>query len=366
MENKHYLMTPGPTPVPGEVAKAMAKPIIHHRTPGYREIAKVVNKDLKALFKTERNVYTFAASGTGAMEASVVNTLSKGDRAIVVIGGKFGERFAEICTSYGVKVTAIDIEWGTRPDPTAIEKALKERPETKAVFTQLCETSTATVYDIKTIAQVVGKTSAILIADVISGLGADRFEMDAWGVDIAIGGSQKAFMIPPGLSFCAVSKKAQNLAEKSALPKYYFDFKKYEKLMEKSDSPWTPAITLVIGLGKALSMIKEEGVDNFIARHKSDAEFVKNYIKNLGLSLFSKSPSDAVTAVKVPEGTDAGKIISSLVAKGVTFAGGQAHLKGKIFRIAHMGGITRKDLQFGLDQLRKTLKGKSEIRISKF
>jgi aspartate aminotransferase-like enzyme len=355
MLKKRYLLTPGPTPVPEKISKKMAEPIIHHRTPDYRSIAKRANENLKKIFKTEVNVLTFTSSGTGAMEASVVNTLSRGDTAIVVVGGKFGERFAEICASYGVKVVPIEIEWGTSPDRSLIEKALKENPQAKAVFTQLCATSTATVYDIKAIAGVVKKTGAILVVDAISGLGADEFNMDAWGVDIAIGGSQKAFMIPPGLSFCAVSKKAWNLIKESSLPKYYYDFNKYESVVAKSDSPFTPAITLVIGLEKALSMISEEGVDNFIQRHKRDAEFVRKCVKDLGLELFSKSPSNAVTAVKVPEGLDAAKLISSLKSEGITFAGGQARLKGRIFRIAHMGGITRADLEHALGRLKETL-----------
>ncbi len=352
---KHYLLTPGPTPVPEEVVKTMAQPIIHHRTPEYRDIVKTVNENLKKIFKTENNVLTFTSSGTGAMEASVVNALSKGDTAIVVRGGKFGERFAEICVSYGVNVVPLDIEWGTELKPSLIEKALKENPNTRAVFTQLCETSTATVYDVRRIASVVEKTGAILIVDAISGLGADGFNMDEWGVDIAVGGSQKALMLPPGLSFCAVSKKAWSMIKQSSLPKYYHDFNKYEQLVDKGDSPWTPAITLVIGLEKALSMIMKEGVDKFVEGHAGDAEFVRKHIKDLGLELFSKSPSDAVTAVKVPEGVDAAKLISSLKSKGVMFAGGQARLKGKIFRIAHMGGITRRDLEFALDKLKETL-----------
>ena len=354
---KHYLMTPGPTPVPEAIASVMAKPIIHHRTPEYREFVKTANENLKKLFKTGQNVLTFTASGTGAMEASVVNTLSPGDRAIVVRGGKFGERFAEICEAYSVKVAVIDIEWGTRPETSLIKKALKENPETKAVFIQLCETSTATVYDVKAIGEVVKNTGAILVVDAISGLGADVFEMDKWNVDIAIGGSQKAFMIPPGLSFTAVSKKAWGLISKSATPKYYYDFKKYEKLMEKSDSPFTPAITLVLGLEKALSLITAEGVDKFIERHGKDAEFVRSSVKDLGLELFSRFPSDAVTAVKVPSGLDGAKLVSSLKTKGVTFAGGQSELKGKIIRIAHMGGVTRKDLEFALGKLKEEING---------
>ncbi|MBN1353280.1 MAG: alanine--glyoxylate aminotransferase family protein [Candidatus Omnitrophica bacterium] len=352
---KKYLLTPGPTPIPAEVAESMAKPIIHHRTKQYRDIFQTVNDKLKSAFKTENNVLTFASSGTGAMEASVCNSLSKGDSVIVIRGGKFGERFAEICEAYGVNVLPFDIEWGTRPEAPALEEILKENRKVKAVFTQLCETSTATVYDIKSIAGVVNKTGAILVVDVISGLGSDEFDMDGWGVDIAIGGSQKGLMLPPGLSFCAVSKKAWDMVKKSTLPRYYYDFAKYDKLIEKSDNPFTPAITLVVGLEKALSIITQNGVDNFVAGHRKDASYVRDYIAGLGLSLFSRFPSDAVTAVNVPESVDGAKLIDSLKTNGITFAGGQGHLKGKIFRIAHMGGISREDLQFALGKLKETL-----------
>lgn len=352
---KHYLLTPGPTPIPEEVTKSMSLPIIHHRTSEYKEFIKAANENLKKLFKTDSNVLTYASSGTGAMEASVANTLSRNDEALVVRGGKFGERFAEMCVAYGVKPQTIDIEWGKRPEASRVKDALSKNNNIKAVFLQLCETSTATVYDIKSIGSIVEKTDAILVVDAISGLGSDEFEMDAWGVDVAIGGSQKAFMIPPGLSFTAVSKKAWALAGRSDLPKYYFDFKKYDKLMEKSDSPWTPAITLEIGLHKALSMIVTEGVDNFIARHASDATFVRKFMAEHGLELFSSFPSNAVTAVKVPGGKDGAKLISMLKSKNVTLAGGQAELKGKIFRIAHMGGITRAQLEHALEVLKEIL-----------
>ncbi len=356
MTKKQYLLTPGPAPIPEKIMKAMAKPIIHHRTPQYKDVVKTVNRDLKKIFKTKNNVLTLTSSGTGAMEASVINALSPGDTAIVVRGGKFGERFAEICSAYGVKVVAVDIEWGARPEPDMVEKVLRETPEAKAVFVQLCETSTATVYAVKDIGDIVKKTGAILITDAISGLGADEFKMDEWNVDIALGGSQKAFMIPPGLSFVALSDKARDLIKKSKLPRYYYDLGRYEKLVEKGDSPWTPAITLVIGLGEALSMIMDEGgIDNFIARHGRDAEFVRKSVVGMGLSLFSGFPSNAVTAVRVPDGIDATVLISALKEKGVTFAPGQAHTKGKILRIAHMGAITRKDLEFALGKLKETL-----------
>ena len=195
-----------------------------------------------------------------------------------------------------------------------------------------------------------------MIVDAISGLGSDEFEPDKWGVDVTVGGSQKGLMIPPGLAFCAVSQKAWDLVKKSTLPRFYYDLNKYNKLVGEGDSPWTPAISLVMGLGKALSMVTEEGVDKFIRRHQEDAGYVRKSVTDSGLKLFSKFPSDAVTAISTPEGVDAGNIIKAMKSRGITFAPGQGELKGKIFRIAHMGAITRKDLEYALGTLKEVFK----------
>lgn len=341
---KRYLMTPGPTPVPPEVLLEMAKPILHHRTSQYQSIFKEVNEGLKFIFQTEGDVISFASSGTGAMEASVVNLLSKGDKAIVVRGGKFGERFGEICAAYGVEVIPLDVAWGTAPKPSLIHDMLEKNEEVRAVFMNLCETSTGTVYDVKSVAEVVKKTDAVLVVDAVSGLGADDIQTDKWGVDMVVSGSQKGLMIPPGLSFCAVSQKAWKLIEVSTLPRYYFDFKKAKKSLDKNDTPFTPAVSLMIGLREALRFIKEETLQGALKRHAELAEATRAAVKALGLELFSKSPSDAVTAVKVPEGIDGAKLVKNLRdTYGVSIAGGQAHLKGKIFRIAHLGFMERFD-----------------------
>jgi len=340
MARKNYLMTPGPTPVPEDIRLEMAKPTIHHRTKEYQATFKDVTEGLRKIFKTSGDLFTFTSSGTGAMEASIVNVMSPGDKIIVVRGGKFGERFSDIAKAYGVDVIAIDVEWGTAPKPEAIEEALKKNPGVKGVYATLCETSTATVYDIKAIGQIVRNTDAIFIVDTISGLGADDFENDAWGVDIAIGGSQKGLMIPPGLAFCSVSEKAWRAAAASKLPKFYFDFKKYKKAYEATDTPFTSATTLVLGLKKAVETINKKGIDNVTAEHQKLARAVREACKAMGLAIFSKSPSSAVSGVVSPAGIDAGAIIKLLKTEyGVTFAGGQADLKGKIFRLAHMGGI---------------------------
>ena len=356
---KNYLMTPGPTPVPEDIRNEMAKPIIHHRTKEYQAIFKDVTEGLKKIFKTAGDAFTFTSSGTGAMEASIVNVLSPGDKIVVVRGGKFGERFGEIAKAYGVETIPIDIEWGTAPKPEAIKDAIKKNPGVKAVYATLCETSTATVYDIKAIGEIVKDTDILYIVDVISGLGADDFENDAWGVDIAVCGSQKGLMIPPGLAFCSVSQKAWKAVETSKLPKFYFSFKKYKKAYLDTDTPFTSAITLVIGLKKAVEEINERGIDKGIAEHQKLARATREAAKAMGLEIFSKSPSSAVTGICAPAGINADDIIKLLKTEfGVTFAGGQEHLKGKIFRLAHMGGIDEehtvesiKALEQGLSKL---------------
>ncbi len=354
--NKNYLMTPGPTPVPEDIRKEMAKPMIHHRTKEYQAIFKDVTEGLKKIFKTSNDVFTFTSSGTGAMEASIVNVLSAGDKIIVVRGGKFGERFGEIAKAYSVEVIPVDIGWGTAPRPELIADLLKKNPDVKAVYTTLCETSTATVYDIKAIGDVVRATNALLIVDVISGLGADEFENDVWGVDIAVGGSQKGLMIPPGLAFCTVSAKAWKAIETSELPKFYFNFKKYKKAYIDTDTPFTSAITLVLGLKKAVETINAKGIDNVIAEHRKLGMAFKAASKALGLEIFSKSPSDAVTGIIVPAEIGADNVIKILKTEfGVTFAGGQDSLKGKIFRAAHMGGIDEEHIIGAITALEQAL-----------
>lgn len=349
-------MTPGPTPVPQEITKDMAEPIIHHRTPEYRQVFKEASSGLKCVFKTDNDCLLFTSSGTGAMEASVVNLLSPGDKAVAIRGGKFGERYYEICKAYGIDVIPIDIEWGSSPDPQAVKEVLNKNSGVKAVFTELCETSTATVFDIKAIGEVTKSFGAALVVDAISGLAADDLETDKWGVDIAVGGSQKALMLPPGLSFCTISKKAWEMIEDSRLPKYYYDFNKYKKSKEKDDTPFTPAITLTIGLKRSLEIIKSRGIDNIIRECADMAGILKKAAKELGFEIFSQSPSNAVTALKVPKDVDAASLIKKMKAKGIIVAGGQGDLKGKIIRIAHMGGITRDDITTTVSALKEALK----------
>lgn len=355
---KDYLLTPGPTPVPPEALEAMARPIIHHRTPQFQTILKEVEEDLKYVFQTKNVVLIFCSSGTGAMEGSVSNLLSPGDKAIVVRGGKFGERWGELCDAYGIEFIPIDVEGGKAVDPQEIKKILKKDDgRIKTVYTTLCETSTGVAIDIQKIADITKDFQAVLVVDAISALGAVPIKTDEWGLDVVVTGSQKGLMIPPGLAFVSLSQKAWGLVSKSTLPKYYFDFKAYKKSIEKNDTPYTPAVNLIIGLNEALKIIKKDGLENVISRHRKHAEAVRGTIKALGLELFAPlAYSDAVTAIKVPEGIDGEKLVKTMRDKyGVAIAGGQSELKGKIFRIATMGYITAADLKVCIGTLETVL-----------
>ncbi len=341
---KYRLLSPGPTPVPEKILLKMADTLIHHRTPQFQIVLKNVHEKLKKIFETQNPVFILASSGTGAMESAVVNFLSKDDKTIVVRGGKFGERFSEICQAYGVEAVNYDVPWGEAADPKVIEKLLKETKGVKAVYTTLCETSTGVVNDIKEIAKKVSLTNAILVVDAISGLSADELKSDEWGVDVVVSGSQKGLMLPPGLAFLSLSAKADKLMQSSNLPKFYFDIKAAKKSHGKNDTPWTPAVSLIMGLDSALDMMLEEGLDNILKRHARLAGAVRGAVKSLGLELFTKSPSNAVTAVKVPEGLDGSALVKKMRdEQRITIAGGQETLKGKIFRIAHLGYMDEYD-----------------------
>ncbi len=292
------------------------------------------------------------------MEASVVNTLSAGDTALVVDSGKFGERWTELCAAYGVKAEVIKVPWGTAVDPQEIGRKLKSNPAIKVVFATLCETSTGVVHDIAAIGAVVKQTPALLVVDAISGLGAIDLQADAWSVDIVVSGSQKGLMLPPGLGFISVSEKAWKLIAAAKTPRYYFDLKKAKKAIEKNDTPFTPAITLIIALVEALKLMKEDGLEKIFSRHRKMAQATRAAAGALGLTLFAPdASSDVVTAVNVPAGIDWEKLVKQMRdTYGVTIAGGQGEMQGKIFRFAHMGYIEEFDIIAGISCLEKVLK----------
>ena len=339
---KSRLFTPGPTAVPDEILLEMAKPLIHHRTPQFRKVLVEAFAGLKYLFQTKEDVLILTSSGTGAMEAAVSNLLSPGEKCLVAEGGKFGERFREIAAAYGIGVTSLEVEWGKSVKPEEIVKVLKAEPSTKAVFVTLCETSTGVHTDVQAIGKVLrrGFPETILVVDGISSLGAVECRTDQWSIDVMVSASQKAFMLPPGLAFISLSPKAWGVVAKSKSPRYYFDLPAYRKALQKEDTPYTPALTLIIGLAAALRMIREEGIENVWRRHGLLAGATREAVKALGLKLLAESPSNAVTAVRAPEGVDTEALTKALRDKsGITFAGGQGNLKGKIFRIAHLGWV---------------------------
>ncbi|HUU49383.1 MAG TPA: alanine--glyoxylate aminotransferase family protein [Nitrospinota bacterium] len=356
---KHYLFSPGPTPVPPNVLREMSRPIIHHRTPEFEEILCQAIDDLKYVFQTQNDVIIFASSGTGGMEAAVSNFLSKGDKAISVRGGKFGERWSEICENYGVDVENIDVEWGEAVDPQIIANILKNNNRIKAVFTQACETSTGVAHDIKTIAETVKSyPNTLMVVDAITALGVYDIPTDKWGLDVVITGSQKALMLPPGLAMVSVSKKAWEFYEKSDLPKFYFDLKKERDSLKKKQSAYTPAVSMIMGLKEALSDIKKEGLKKVFERHERLARATRAAMEAIGLELFAKdNPSNSVTAVKVPDGID-GSSITKILSKdyGITIVGGQSQAKGKIFRISHMGYVDAFDILTVISAVEMVLK----------
>jgi len=315
----------------------MAEPIIHHRSPAFGRMFRAVNEGLKYLFQTENEVLTLTASGTGAMEAAVVNVLSKGDRALVVRGGKFGERWGELCEAYGVEIVPIDVPWGEAVAPEAISECLKADPAIKAVFATQSETSTGALNDIEAIGRIVRESSALLVVDAITGIGAHRLLPDAWGVDVLVTGSQKGLMLPPGLAFIALNERAWEEAARSDLPKYYWDLTKAKKSLAKDQNPYTPAVSLLVGLKASLDMIREEGIENVWARHARNAEATRAAVRAMGLEIFAKSPSNVLTIVQLPEEIDGKQLVKVLDGYGFTVAGGQEQIAGKVIRISHLG-----------------------------
>ncbi len=356
---KKYLLAPGPTPVPPEALLAMAMPIIHHRAPDFLPVLESAKKGLQWLYQTKNDVLILCSTGTGGMVGSVNNFLNPGDEALVVNGGKFGERWTKICQAYGVKVEEIAVEWGYAVKPEQVEAALKKNPKIKAVFVQANETSTGVYHDVKSLAGIVKKTDALFVVDAISALVAHDLKTDEWGIDVMVGGSQKGVMLPPGLAFVSVSDKAWKMAESAKSPKFYFNFKKERENLAKNQTLFTSAVTLIIGLNTCIKMLQDEGLENVLARHERLAKATRAAAGALGLKLFPKeNPSNALTAIEAPAGVDGQAIYKNLREKyGITGAGGQDKLKGKIFRIAHLGYADTFDVITAVAGIEMVLKG---------
>ncbi|HPN95026.1 MAG: Soluble hydrogenase 42 kDa subunit [bacterium ADurb.Bin236] len=356
---KEVLLTPGPSQVPHRVAAAGAAPIMHHRTAEFGEIFARAVAGMKKVYGTEGDVFIIASSGSGAMEMAVVNALSPGDRVVVGNTGKFGERFAQMCRVYGVEVVELVREWGKIVTPEEMDEVLTKEKDIKAVFITYSETSTGIMHPLAELGEVIDRHGALFIVDAVSGLGGLEMKMDEWKVDMVAAGSQKALMLPPGLSFLGVrGEKAWKAVEESKIPKYYYDLKKYRKSMQKSgDTPFTIPVTLVISLDESLKMMFEEGLESIYERHKKMAAATRAGVKALGLKLFSEHLSYVETVLEVPEGMD-GKKLSSLITNkyGCRVAGGQDAYKGKIVRIAHMGYVTHHDVLLAISALEMSLK----------
>jgi aspartate aminotransferase-like enzyme len=362
--NKQYLMTAGPTPLPPAVSQVMAEPILYHRAPAFIEIYARVLERLKGVYQTGNEVLSFAASGTGAMESAVANMIAPGDVAVVASCGKFGERWAELCDAYGAETVHLDAEWGEKVDAGRVDEALASAGgRAKALFTTHSETSTGVVNDINALTEVAHAHGAVIGVDAVSGLGVVNLPTDEWGVDVVVSGSQKALMCPPGLAFASVSDRALALADEArgrGARTYYFDWAKTleGQVKDPPDSPFTPAVTLFRALDVALEMIERETLERVFERHAILGRATREAVKGLGLEIFGPEDDNAnvVTAVRVPEGVDGAKVPKTMRDNyGVTIAGGQGRLKGKIIRIAHCGYYGAFDILSTVAALEMTL-----------
>jgi aspartate aminotransferase-like enzyme len=340
---KTRLLSPGPTPIYPKALQAMLGADMHHRTQDFRDVYLSVLGGLKQTMGTAHDVLVLVASGTGAMEASVTNCFSAGDRVIVCSAGKFGERWVEMTRAYGLDVTVLEAPYGKAVTAEALEQALT--PDIKGVFVQASETSTGAAHDIRAMGLAVRKTGAIFVVDAITGLGTMPLEIDAWGLDIVIGGSQKAFMVPPGLAFLSISPKAWAHMETAKLPRYYFNLKREKKFAGNGESAWTASTALMLALNESLTYIKSIGMAKLIENAQQLAHATREACGALGLELFAENPSAAVTAVKAPQGLDSGVIVKEFRQRfGAIIANGQGEMKGRIFRIAHLGYFDVADL----------------------
>ena len=354
---KEYLLTAGPTPVPERVLLAMAAPMLYHRAPAFMACLKETGEGLKWLFQTRQPVLQLAGSGTAAMDASVSNFLSRGDRALVIRGGKFGERWGKICLAYGVECTFIDVEWGKSVDPDKVKQALDADPTIKAVYATASETSTGVKHDVEGISRVTRtREGVILCVDAITAIGAFDVPMDKWGLDVVCLGSQKALMLPPGLAMIAVSEKGWAANARSTLPRFYLDLMRERKSQERGETAFTPAVSLVVGLRESLRMLREETLEGVWGRHERLAKATRSAAGGLALELLSSSPTNSVTAIRGPGGIDGSAVVKTMRTRyGITIAGGQDHLRGKIVRIAHVGYFSEFDIITAISGLEMTL-----------
>ena len=360
MERPEIILAPGPTPIPPEVLLAQGSPLVYHRGPGFGKLMREVTARLRALYRTsDADVLLMTSSGTGGLESAMQNCFSPGDEVFVPLAGFFADRWKNLAEAYGLRVRSIEYEWGTRVRPADVATALAEHP-VKAVLLTQSETSTGVIQPIEELARVASEHGALVVVDVVSSLGAVPFAFDDWGVDVAVGGSQKALSASPGIAFVALSERAWAATEKATNPRFYFDWAIYRRFAELPDpeNPWTPAISVMQGLHAALELYFQDGVDVALARHRTLSRAVKEGAQALGLDLFGEGLEQnwTVTAIRAPEGIDADTIANRIRADfGVVLAPGQGPLKGKVFRIGHFGYFSELDILRGLAALEMTL-----------
>lgn len=360
MDRAEILMAPGPTPVPPEVLLAQGSPLVYHRGPGYGDLLREVTEGLQEILRTRSDVLVLTSSGTGGLESAVANLLSPGDRVVVPVAGFFGERFAKIASAFGANVRRIDYEWGRVIQAGDVRAAVDETP-TKAVLMQHSETSTGVVHDVEAVGDALKGSGALFAVDVVSSLGAVPYDGDGWGVDVAIGGSQKAFSATPGVAFVSVSEAAWQASRVAANPRFYFDWGQYKEAYDRKDpeNPFTPAISVMQGLRAALRLYFDEGADAVLARHRLLSEATKAGVRALGLELSGQEPERAwtVTAVVAPDGMDGDELVARVRADHrIVLAPGQGPLKGKVFRIGHLGQYDPMDILRGLAAVEMTLR----------
>jgi len=353
------LRIPGPTAVPPDVLEAVAHPMVDHRGRRFAELIQRVSTQLKDFFQTKNDVLILSASGTGGMEAAVVNTLSPGDKVLAVSIGAFGDRFASIAETYGAQVMRLSYEWGQAANPEDVARALAEDRNIKAVLVTHNETSTGVTNPLEEIARVVRDQARLLIVDAVSSLGAIPVETDAWGLDVVVTGSQKGWMVPPGLAFISLSERGWKANESAKMPRFYFDLVRHRELLPKGQTPWTPTVSVFFGLEVALERMAAEGQERIFARHARIGQMVRNGVKDLGLKPLvadERFASNTVTSIKCPEGIEVAVLRRLLEDEyDLVLAGGQGKLSGKIFRIGHLGLVGEEDIRHVLESLREAL-----------
>lgn len=353
---KARLFTPGPTPVPEESLLELARPVTYHRSQEAKAVLAEVSEDLKYVFQTSQPVLTLTSSGTGGMEAAVANALAAGEKAILLTAGRWGERWRGVLKAFAANIVAVEVPYGKAVTPEMLQAALAANPDAKAVFATLSETSTGVGHDVEAFGKLVAKTDALLIVDAISGLGAMECKVDAWGIDICVTGSQKALMLPPGLAFVSVSEKAWKKIDATPIRSFYFDLRRYKKSYAESDTPFTPANTLIRAQRASLKRIRAEGIENLWARHNRVAAACRAGVKAMGLELFAERPNSGLTVITVPAGIDGSATLKKMEKQyGFKLADGQDNMKGKIWRLSHMGYTDAFDVLGALSALELVL-----------